>query len=456
MQASLVKKAKNILTQDFSFEGDLIFSTDSRKIAKENAFICLYGENFDAFDLIGPSLSESIEIVFYEHKEGREKKIAAMNKGERFPEFIAVKNVYEFLLEIGRLNSLDFQKNGGRVIGLTGSNGKTTNKEMLAWLLDGIAPTEVLWTKGNLNNHIGVPLTLLRLNNSYKFAIIEMGTNHPGEIEVLATAAMPTHGLITNIGHAHLEFLVDLEGVYNEKTALFREVEKSPEGFILLNQLDPLLKNYNLKSNSFRINNDVFEMNAKGFTLKFKGKVLNIENSALLGSHQKINMAQCLGLALNLFPNNASFLVARANSFEMPAMNRGEVIKLSSGEVFLDAYNANPDSMKASLDSFMAIVHSRGIDIKNCVFMLGDMNELGAEAPKQHRLMGKELKTLGAVRVCFVGSYAEYYKAGFGEAALFSNSSDAKKWFSDNNGPLTFIKGSRSLQLESILDIKNC
>jgi UDP-N-acetylmuramoyl-tripeptide--D-alanyl-D-alanine ligase len=452
MQANVVKKTKSLISKKLNLNVDLQFSTDSRNLAGANAFICLYGDNFDAFELIDSMIDEGLDVIFYEERTGRDSIIKKYK--DSGIEFVSVRNVFDFLLELGNLNSAEFKKAGGKLIGLTGSNGKTTNKEMLAWLLNGVEDGKVLWTKGNLNNHIGVPLTLLRLNSTFKYAIVEMGTNHPGEIEVLAKTARPSHAMITNIGHAHLENLIDLNGVFKEKTALYREVEKSIDSFILINEFDHHLKNYKAVNRFKSINEESVEFIKDGFNIKHEGIKYKIQNNTLLGTHQKINMVQCLFMAMELCPSKVSELIDLANSFKMPSMNRGEVKEIDGKEVFLDAYNANPDSMRASLTGFVELLKSRTLAIEDCLFVLGDMNELGDSAPEQHLKIGEFLNELGAKKVGFVGRYCSDYAKGFGSAETFKDIDQARLWFSNTEAPFAFIKGSRSLQLESILDIK--
>lgn len=458
MKSELIKKLLGAKADRLVSGLELVFSTDSRSLGEANAFICLYGERFDAFDLIEGLSTTKIKVIFYEDKPGREALVSELSKTHAdLPQCIGVPNIFDFLLEMGSLAGQKFKENGGKIIGLTGSNGKTTNKEMLAWLLEGLFPNEVLWTKGNLNNHIGVPLTLLRLQSSHRIAIIEMGTNHPGEIEVLARTAAPTVGMITNVGHAHLEFLKDLKGVFQEKTALFREVEKNEDSLLIINEFDRFLKTYQERGASFRLSPDNFIINKSNevsFSLVFNNQKLIVKNSSLLGNHQKTNMGQCLALCLKMFPNKIEPLVHLANSFEMPAMNRGDLLKYKSAEVFLDAYNANPDSMKASLESFKELARDRGVSMSDCLFVLGDMNELGEQACSQHRELGKFLSSLGGQNAIFIGQYGEEYKKGFGEAQFFSTGALAKKAIDNHSFSLAFIKGSRSLQLESILAIK--
>ena len=192
----------------------LSISTDSRNLLDANTFVALYGEKFDGYDFLQSVIEKSIQLVIFKDELGREKDFC-----ERFPnqEYIIVNDTILFLQDLAKFHIESWKKKGGLAIGITGSNGKTTNKEILKSLLDEVFPEKVLATKGNFNNHIGLPKTIFDLDETHNIAILEMGTNHPGEIAILAKIAKPKAGFITNIGRAHLEYLINLEGVFELK-----------------------------------------------------------------------------------------------------------------------------------------------------------------------------------------------------------------------------------------------
>ncbi|MCF8058141.1 MAG: UDP-N-acetylmuramoyl-tripeptide--D-alanyl-D-alanine ligase [Bacteriovoracaceae bacterium] len=437
---------------------ELTISTDSRKFDKENTFISLYGDNFDSIKFIPDVIKRGCEYIILERREQNLKEISNLKSNFENTSFIEVNNVFQFILELANIRSNRFQENGGIVIGLTGSNGKTTNKEILKYLLSFLGEELVYATKGNLNNQIGVPLTIFELKNTHKVAIVEMGTNFPGEIKVLSECANPLYGFITNIGHAHIEFLKSLDGVFIEKTALYETIAKRAGGLFVINGFDPLLKSLKGKSNTLFLDPNNISILENGLSITLLNKTYKIENLNLLGDHQKINMAMCLFMAASIFPNNVDQLVETAKNYTPPAMNRGEIIIDGDKRIYLDAYNANPSSMKASITSYISFLKRENVTVSTAFFILGDMNELGESAPTLHEETAKFLLEQGVKNALFVGRYAKHYQKGFGENGLtFPTVENLKEYFADKKETFkeVFIKGSRSLQLESILDIRD-
>lgn len=431
-------------------------TTDSRKIDGQNLFISLFGPNFDSINFIEDVFSKGIQKVILESRPQNKEKIESLKKTFGTENILEVSDVFQLLLELGRIRSHRFQKDGGIVFGLTGSNGKTTNKEMLRDLLSVFGDDKIWFTQGNLNNQIGVPLTLFEIEEHHKIAVIEMGTSFPGEIEVLAKCADPQFGFITNIGNAHIEFLKSLEGVFEEKSALYREIAKRNDGIFLVNGFDPLLKNHRNKPKTEYF--DESDMSFKGpeVHIKIQGKDYSFKNDHLLGDHQKINMGMCLTLISKVFPESIDKFVDKAKNYQPPGMNRGEVIQTSGSTIYMDAYNANPNSMVASLKSYQAYLEQRDLMTFSATFILGDMNELGDASESLHKEVGVELSKLNPLGAIFVGRFAKFYKSGFGEKALtFENVAELKAYLKERPElpKELFVKGSRSLQLESILDI---
>ena len=228
MKVNDFKNIQGIIESNGEYSNtEISITTDSRSMTSENVFLALKGENFDGFDYMNPALEKGVEVVIYTHLPERTEIVKSLKERYKDVLFIAVGNTLKYLQDSASWWMREWQKsNGGITIGLTGSNGKTTTKELLFAQAEIILKDKVLCTAGNFNNHIGVPLTVLRIKNKHKLAIIEMGTNHPGEIEVLCNIANPKFGLITNVGAAHLEFFKDESGVLKEKSSLYDYINK--------------------------------------------------------------------------------------------------------------------------------------------------------------------------------------------------------------------------------------
>ena len=461
IKAEWIFETKEIIYSKGNLEEsrELSITTDSRKIKGKNTYIALYGDKFDGFSFIEKIIEkESIEVVIFEDKKERKELIEKWQK--EYPEkcFVAVKDIYSFILELASVSAKAFKERDGKIIGLTGSNGKTTNKEMLAFLLsNALDEKKVHYTKGNLNNHIGVPLTIFDIEEDHEVAIIEMGTNHPGEIEVLCEAARPDYGMITNIGHAHIEYLKNLDGVLQEKSSLYRAIEKSSslKKVFVLNGFDEKLNTLEVKSWVKVVNAESIAINKKGFSILIENKSYEISNPSLIGEHQQINMAMGLRLSLELYPSKRDALVKAANTFQLKGMNRGEIREIGEMKIYLDAYNANPSSMQASLASFSGLLEKENLSKDSTLLILGDMNEVGELTQQLHRDTARKAQEMGFKNFIFVGRFAEYYKEGCSAGVIFKDVvqlAAALKEYSDNK-KFIFIKGSRSLQLESILDI---
>jgi UDP-N-acetylmuramoyl-tripeptide--D-alanyl-D-alanine ligase len=211
---------------------ELKINTDSRSFREGETFVALHGDNFDGFSYIEQVISLGARAIIYSKKVGRDLIVQAYS--EKHPKIIFVEatDSLKCMQELASLYILEWRskKSDRKIIGITGSNGKTTHKEMIYSLLNAIFPDQVLATKGNLNNHIGVPLTIFGLEDHHEIAIIEMGMNHQGEIDELCAIAHPEHGMITNIGSAHIEFMQSMENILKEKACLYQAVLKNSQG----------------------------------------------------------------------------------------------------------------------------------------------------------------------------------------------------------------------------------
>lgn len=430
-------------------------STDSRSIQNGDMFIALVGDKFDGFTYLEDVIAKGAIAVVFQQKIGRRFKHLV----KKYPEitFIETEDTLLFLQELAREHKRQWQLGGDKTtIALTGSNGKTTHKEMLKHLLSTLFPGKVLATKGNLNNHIGVPLTLLELCPEHDIAIVEMGMNHRHEIMTLCKIAEPSHGLITNIGQAHIGFLGSMENIYFEKTDLYRWVKKYTNGFgmFVVNADDEYLRlldsctgltTFGEKNGDIKVvvTNHEIQFN-------FRGQFLKIKNNQIQEEYNLRNLVCTMVLAMKLFPSKVAEIANAASSYEQPSMNRSEWLN----HIFLDAYNANPSSMKASLNSFIKIVNEKAAKLDDCFFVMGDMNELGDYAEQLHAEMASYVHSLGIKNVVFIGRYKDYYLKGNPNAlGGYLEKEDFLKQFPQfkSDYKWIFIKGSRSVKLETLI-----
>lgn len=413
-------------------------STDTRKISKNSLFIALKGENFDGNKYAKQAIEKGAKYAIVDDQSVADGKT-----------ILYVKNSLVFLQQLASHHRKSFDI---PVIAITGTNGKTTTKELVAAVLS--KKYNVLYTKGNLNNHIGVPLTLLQLNKSHDMAIIEMGASKIGDIKELTDIAHPTHGIITNIGHAHIEGFGSPENIIKTKTELYTAIEEN-NGQLFYNADDDVLinklpsssptKNYGTKEQANLIG-EIIELSPM---LSFKWKNKNYTspsvNTQIIGKYNFYNMlaAICIG---NHFEVSNIDINAALEEYK-PSNNRSQLEKTSYNTVILDAYNANPTSVKSALENFAEITS------ENKLFVLGDMLELGKNTNQYHLeiiQLSKELKLQGM----FVGRiYSSLAKVN--DILAFDSTEEAKDFFStalpkDN---LILLKGSRGIGLEKLIEI---
>lgn len=395
--------------------------TDTRKIKRGDIFFALKGPNFDGNEYIETALAKGASLAVSDSLYYAKKK-----------DVLVFSDSLVALQDLARLyrSKLDCT-----VIGLTGSNGKTTTKELCYRVL--ASHFDTFCTQGNLNNHIGVPLTILSSPDNIEFLIIEMGANSQGEIDFLSEIAKPDFGLITNIGKAHLEGFGGIDGVIKGKTELYRYLEKSGgkafmdlNNKVLLNNAPALMEiigyhPYQVidckKSIKIGIDNTIYESLMYG--------QYNVEN---------IVAAISMGLYFNVPQDKIHKAIAEYN----PDNNRSTVKKMGKHMVFFDAYNANPSSVKSSLEGFEQAVEGRKIVI------LGDMLELGSESLTEHHEIIKIVESMDVDNSYYIG---EIYKSLTPENA-FNSVEDFKRGINiqglDPSNIL--IKGSRKVGLEEI------
>lgn len=404
--------------------------TDTRSINNNCLFFALKGANFNGNTFANNALKKGAYKVIIDEKE-------FLNDHS-----ILVHNVLETLQELAT-----FHRNYLKIpiIALTGSNGKTTTKELINAVLSKKYKTVA--TKGNLNNHIGVPLTLLAMNSNTEIGIVEMGANHHKEIELLCEIAKPDYGYITNFGKAHLEGFGSLEGVIEAKTEMYRYL-KSKKSTVFINFNDKKQRNH-----SEGINKYTFGGEGQDCTIKLVDTsnevLISYQNttiqSHLIGHYNYTNIAASIAIG-EFFNVTAQNIKAAIENF-IPDKNRSQLIEKGSNRIILDAYNANPSSMMAALENF---VKSQG-DQKT-VF-LGDMFELGPDAEKEHQNIVSYLENNYKGTCYLVGENFNKTTVNFSTIYKFKTFEELKislvKTMITNQYIL--IKGSRGMALERVL-----
>jgi UDP-N-acetylmuramoyl-tripeptide--D-alanyl-D-alanine ligase len=456
----LLEEITSVIYSNVKSSFELKINTDSRNFKTGDTFVALVGEKFDAFNYVEDVLKQSPSCVVFVDKEDRRAKLLTWETVYPEVNFITVTDTLIFLQDLATAHLKEWKqfKSKRKVIGITGSNGKTTHKEMVKYLLESIYPGKVLATKGNLNNHIGVPLTLFNLSSEHDIAIIEMGMNHVGEIKELVNIAFPEHGIITNIGAAHIEFMKTMENIFVEKSTLYKSVliNSKGEGVFVVNADDQYLnclEHSNGLTTYGEVNGSVkVKVSAPNISFNFLGKEINITNKNISEHHNLKNLAGTTIFCMKLFPDKIEELAVAACSYEQPSMNRSQWIN----NIFLDAYNANPSSMRVSLNSFVEIIKAKQVSLDECYFVLGDMNELGEFAENLHKEIAEHVKELGIKNVTFIGRYKDFYLSGYQNpsSAHLTKEEFFDEWKSIRKKyQFVFVKASRSLQLESLISI---
>ena len=423
-------------------------STDSRAVAEGNLFVALRGENFDGHGFVRDALAK-----------GALGAIVDSSWAEKDTTRAALVIVEDTTRALGALAHLHRKAFAIPVLAIAGSNGKTTTKDMITAVLK--TKYKVLSTQGNLNNHIGVPQTLLQLEKNHEIAVVEIGTNHPGEIAFLCDVLEPTHGLITTIGREHLEFFNTVEGVAQEEGVLFSRLGALKGGIGFVNAGDAFVKsaatplrkkvNYGISVRSADVHGKVVRLTETGCAvLQFRAERMKQPASvelAIPGEHNALNAlaAAAVGLSFTVPVSK----ICRALEAFRPASKRMEVKNIHGVIILNDAYNANPDSMMAALKT-LAEAKATGKRIA----VLGDMRELGPSAPAEHEAVGKEAARLGIDYVLTVGALAKHIHEG--AAGRFAVHYDLKNMLAEYlaelvaPGDVVLIKASRSMKLEDV------
>tara|TARA_B100000902_G_scaffold318214_1_gene310080 strand:- start:1028 stop:2275 length:1248 start_codon:yes stop_codon:yes gene_type:complete len=397
-------------------------STDSRKIYKNSIFFSLKGEKFDGNNFVDEALKKGASYAIIDNPIHQKKGT------------ILVKDCLATLQELAKHHRLSLNI---PIIGITGTNGKTTSKELIKTSLQ--SKFNIYATKGNLNNHIGVPLSILEIKEKTDIAIIEMGANHKNEIAFLCEIAKPNYGIITNIGKAHLEGFGGFKGVVKAKNELYKYIEKN-KGYVFINSEDNLLVSLakNIQKIEYGYNNILFKNNEDIFT-KIKYNNINIKSN-LIGDYQMYNILLAIRVAeyFNVPIKDVKYAIENY----IPKDNRSEIVKTKKNTLILDAYNANPSSMNAMLHSF---AKQEG---KNKLCIIGDMLELGEFAIKEHEKIIQLNKELNLESIYIGTIFSKICKNGFKNREEFVEYILQKPI----EGKKIMLKGSRSMELEKLIN----
>ncbi|RYC72244.1 UDP-N-acetylmuramoyl-tripeptide--D-alanyl-D-alanine ligase [Spirosoma sordidisoli] len=410
-------------------------STDTRRITTGCLFVALKGGNFDGNQFAQEALTAGARYALVD-----DPAVAAQQPDG----CLLVADALTALQDLARHHR---QTLTIPVVGLTGSNGKTTTKELIAGVLSKRYITYA--TQGNFNNHIGVPLTVLSITDQYEMAVVEMGANHQREIALLCSICQPTHGLITNIGKAHLEGFGGIEGVRIGKGELY-DYLASTGGTVFVNANDPVLTAMHQERSGFGQTVFYLEHNQPELVQESPVAVYRTDTGQTITTHlpgrynfENMAAALAIGQHFGVSPAEAHHAVADYN----PTNNRSQVVQKGSNTVLLDAYNANPSSMAAAIRQFAAT------PAKRKVVIVGDMYELGDESPAEHEALGQLIADAKFDLVILAGKDMKYALGALPKAYYFPDKFSLHNWLMDN--PMTdthvLIKGSRGMSLESVV-----
>lgn len=416
-------------------------TTDSRHCPPESIFFALKGENFNGNAFASKALEAGCAYAVVD-------EVVDMDASDK--RIVLVKDVLTTLQQLANYHR---RKLGTKIIGITGTNGKTTTKELLSAVL--MQKYQVLYTQGNLNNAIGVPLTLLRLTEKHDIAVVEMGASHPGDIKELVDIAEPDYGLITNVGMAHLQGFGSFEGVVHTKGELYDYLRTREDSLVFIHNdnthLNSLasglsLVRYGLPSpdNVLWVSGEVIDCAPY---LRFRWRHVDGEwnevQTSLVGSYNIDNMLAAA--AVGLYCGVTIEQVNNALSNYIPQNNRSQLMHTSRNHLIVDAYNANPTSMMAALTNFQEM------KVSPKMVILGDMKELGECSMEEHQRIANFLSTAGFDKVWLVGLQ-------FGKVCtkdlVFADTVQVVQTITDNpiEGYYILIKGSNSMKLSQVVE----
>lgn len=416
-----------------------LVTTDSRNCPEGSLFIALKGESFNGNAFAGKALETGCAYAVID-----EPKYAI--EGDQ--RYILVDDCLQTLQQLANYHRRQL---GTRVIGITGTNGKTTTKELISAVLS--QSHNILYTLGNLNNHIGVPSTLLRLKAEHDLAVIEMGANHPGEIKFLSEIVEPDCGIITNVGKAHLEGFGSFEGVIKTKGELYDFLRKKEGSTVFIHHDNAYLMNIagGLNLIPYGTEDDLYVNgriigNSPYLTFEWKagkdGKSYQVQTQ-LIGEYNFPNALAAI--TIGRFFGVEDVKINEALAGYTPQNNRSQLKKTDDNTLIIDAYNANPTSMMAALQNF------RNMEVPHKMLILGDMRELGAESAAEHQKIADYLKECAFEKVWLVGDQfaaAEHSFQTYPNVQEVIKELDADK----PKGYTILIKGSNGIKLSSVVD----
>ncbi len=408
-------------------------TTDSRKIDDGSVFFALKGEHFDGNDFAYQVANDNIAAC-----------VVADRKDLPYHERLFI--VDDSLTALQQLAKMHRERCGIPVIAITGTNGKTTTKELIAAVLS--KKYNIIYTQGNFNNHLGLPLTLLQIRPETEIAVVEMGANHPGEIEQLCSIAQPDFGIITNIGKAHIEGFGSFEGVVKTKNELYQYLKAKDERLktkVFVNGNNDLLMQ--LSEGMDRI---VYKAKAERLKANDRSPFLEVEwngkniKTKLVGEYNYENVMAAITIGRH-FKVEDELIIEALESY-CPTNNRSQYIKTNKNEIVMDAYNANPTSMSHSIKNF------RNISGDEHLLILGDMRELGHESAEEHHKIIMLLKELDFKNVMLVG---EEFKKVNDSYDSYTDIDELIEHIKENDisGCKILVKGSRGVRLEKVINL---
>lgn len=416
-----IEQLYNLYTQSFKVD------TDTRKIRKGSIFFALKGENFNGNLFAEEALKKGASYAIVDEiVKSKNNNIIKVNNG---------------LQTLQKLANFHKKKLAIPIISLTGSNGKTTTKELINAVLS--TKYKTVATQGNLNNHIGVPLTLLSMTPKTEIGVVEMGANHMGEIKFLCSIAEPNYGYITNFGKAHLEGFGSFENIIKEKSELYKFIKKA-NGTVFINSDDNIqikqaigLKTvaFNQKKIILKSFNPYVNVNFKNITIK----------SNLIGKYNFTNIAAAI--TIGDYFKVEPLTIKNAIENYIPTNNRSQIILKNTNEIILDAYNANPSSMEEALTNFNLLKS------KNKIAILGDMFELGKTSLQEHQKIADLTTLFNFNKVYLIGkTFSTVTVKNAFQFESFEAFKKSQNYINVNNTSI-LIKGSRGMALERILDL---
>ncbi|NDV47701.1 UDP-N-acetylmuramoyl-tripeptide--D-alanyl-D-alanine ligase [Paludibacter sp. 221] len=409
-----------------------VVCTDSRNCAPDSLFFALKGDSFDANAFALGALEKGCKYAVIDEPE--------YEIDERF---ILADNVLEALQKLATFHRRQLAT---PVVAITGTNGKTTTKELMAAVLN--EKYNILYTQGNLNNHIGVPLTLLKLTREHELAIVEMGANHPDEISMLCEIARPDYGLITNVGKAHLEGFGSFEGVKKTKRELYEYIARNGKQVFINPKNEHLCemaeeaglrdKLINYVDGAVADSSPFLEMKCSTAEGEFQVK------TNLIGAYNAENVLAAVTVGAYFSVPNGQ--IKKGLEGYVPQNNRSQFVDTGNNKLIVDAYNANPSSMAMAINNFAQLT------AVNKMLVLGDMLELGADSGQEHENVIELLQRNKFTDVILIGT--EFAKANTLQYPVFNNVAELNVYLAEHpvKNFYILIKGSRGIKLEQVID----